>query len=260
MSTHAQNLTQMRELRLGAMLHAYELQQQQPKLHQQAFDDRLGLLLEAEVAARNSRKLGRLVKVAMFPEAAAFEDLDIEADRSLDRALLSALTNCNWITRHQNLMIIGATGLGKTWLACAFGQQACRLGMTVSFERVSELYERIGEAQLDGSLPKLKQSLYKPALLVLDDFGIGDMTAPAAQVLLDVAERRSRAGSLLITSQYPSESWHGFFPDPTIADAVLDRIVHQAHKLKLEGESIRKKKGRASLGAGVADQHQKAKS
>jgi len=247
MSTSTQNLTQLRELRLSAMSHAYELQQEQPKLQHQAFDDRLGLLLEAELAARNSRKLNRLVKVATFPEPAAFEDLDTGASRSLDQALLSTLVSCSWVSRRQNLVIIGATGLGKTWLACAFGQQACRLGMTVSFARVSELYERIGEALLDGSLPKLKQSLYKPTLLVLDDFGIGEMTPLAAQVLLDVADRRMRTGSLLITSQYPSEKWHDFFPDPTVADAVLDRIVHQAHRLELQGESIRKTRGRAAL-------------
>jgi DNA replication protein DnaC len=127
-STNTQNTSQMRELRLAAMAQAYELQQEQPKLHQLAFDDRFGLLLEAETAARKSRKLNRLVRVASLPETAAFEDLDTRASRGLDKALLSSLASCSWIARRQNLMILGPTGVGKTWLASAFGQQACRLG------------------------------------------------------------------------------------------------------------------------------------
>jgi DNA replication protein DnaC len=246
-STNTQNTSQMRELRLAAMAQAYELQQEQPKLHQLAFDDRFGLLLEAETAARKSRKLNRLVRVASLPETAAFEDLDTRASRGLDKALLSSLASCSWIARRQNLMILGPTGVGKTWLASAFGQQACRLGMTAAFHRVSDLYGAISESVLDASLPKLKAALYKPSLLILDDFGIGEMTPVAAQVLLDVADRRMRSGSLLITSQYPSEKWHDFFPDPTIADAVLDRVVHQAHRLQLKGESMRKLRGRAAL-------------
>lgn len=249
MSTNTQNTSQMRELRLAAMAQAYGLQQEQPKLHQLAFDDRFGLLLEAETAARKSRKLNRLVRVASLPELAALEDLDTRASRGLDKSLLSALANCSWIARRQNLMILGPTGVGKTWLASAFGQQACRLGMTAAFHRVSDLYAAISEAVLDASLPKLKASLYKPTLLILDDFGIGEMTPVAAQVLLDVADRRMRSGSLLITSQYPSEKWHDFFPDPTVADAVLDRVVHQAHRLQLKGESMRKLRGRAALAA-----------
>lgn len=247
MSTTTQNLSKLRELRLVAMASAYEVQQEQPKLQQIAFDDRFGLLLEAEVATRNSRKLNRLVKMASFPEAAAMEDQDTRASRGLDQAMVAALASCNWIARKQNLMILGPTGVGKTWLASAFGHQACRLGMSVVFYRASDLFASIGEAVLDASLPKLKAALYKPDLLILDDFGIGEISPTAGQVLLDVADRRIRTGSLLVTSQYPSEKWHGFFPDPTVADAVLDRVVHQAHRLQLKGESMRKIRGRAML-------------
>lgn len=125
--------------------------------------------------------------------------------------------------------------------------QACRLKMPVAFYPASGLYEAIGEAVHDGSLPKLKLALTKPSLLILDDFGLGEMSASAAQILLDVVDRRMRTGSLLITSQYPTEKWHSFFPDPTIADAVLDRIVHQAHRMQLKGESLRKYQGRKKL-------------
>ncbi|WP_299537220.1 IS21-like element helper ATPase IstB [uncultured Herbaspirillum sp.] len=244
MSSQPQNTAQLRELKLPAMAEAYELQAQQPKLQNIAFDDRLGMLLEAETASRKSRKLNRLIKVANFPEAASLEDLDARASRGLDKTLVAALSTCSWISRHQNLIILGATGVGKTWLGSAFGQQACRLAMPVAFHRVSDLYAAVVEAQLDGSLPSLKAQLYKPALLILDDFGMGEMTPAAAQVLLDVVDRRSRTGSVLITSQYPVEKWHGIFPDPTIADAVLDRVVHQAYKIQLKGESMRKLQGK----------------
>jgi DNA replication protein DnaC len=138
------------------------------------------------------------------------------------------------------LIIQGAAGVGKTWLACAFGQQVCRLKMPVLFYRASDLYGTINQSLLDASLPALKLSLSKPILQILDDLGLGEMNQHASQLLLDVIDRRIRTGSLLITTQYPTDQWHGFFPDPTVADAILDHVVHQSHRLLPKGESMRK--------------------
>lgn len=149
-------------------------------------------------------------------------------------------------SRHCRFRLEGA--LSFVWRSMRFRNiQACRLGMNVGFHRASDLYAAIIDAAHDASLPKLKLALAKPNLLILDDFGIGEMTAFTAQVLLDVVDKRMRTGALLITSQYPSEKWHSFFPDPTIADAVLDRVVHQAHRIQMKGESMRKVRGRAAL-------------
>ena len=240
MSSVQQTISRLRELRLTSMAEAYSVQLQQPKLHQLSFDDRFGLLVEYEASERESKKLKRLVRGAGFPETATLEDADYRPSRGIDKALVASLASCEWVRQQLNLVILGATGVGKTWLACAFGSQVCRLRLPVAFFRASDLYGEIAVAAHDGSLPKLKADLIKPSLLIIDDFGLGEITPQAAQVLLDVVDRRMRTGSLLITSQFPTDQWHGFFPDPTVADAILDRVVHQAHRIALKGESMRK--------------------
>lgn len=224
------------------MAESYSLQLQQPRFHQLSFDDRFGLLVEHEISERESKKLKRLVRSAGFPESASLEDLDNQPSRGIDKLHLVSLSGCEWIRQRQNLIIIGATGVGKTWLACAFGAQACRLRLPVSFYRASDLYSEIAVAFHDGSLPKLKAVLIKPSLLIIDDFGLGEISARIAQVLLDVIDKRMRNSSLLITSQYPTDEWHGFFPNPTVADAILDRVIHQSHRISIKGDSMRKLK------------------
>jgi DNA replication protein DnaC len=247
MSAVDQTLYHLRELRLTSMADAYSIQLQQPKLHQLSFDERFGLLVEHEASERASKKLKRLIRSAGFPESASLEDTDYRASRGLDRPFIATLASCEWIRRQLNLIVLGATGVGKTWLACAFGNQACRQRLPVMFFRASDLYQEIAVAIHDGSLPKLKTALSKPSLLIIDDFGLGEITPQAAQVLLDVVDRRMRTGSLLITSQFPTDQWHGFFPDPTLADAILDRVVHQAHRITLKGESMRKLQARRRM-------------
>lgn len=247
MSSAHQTLGRLRELRLAPMAQAYERQLEQPKLHQLGFDDRFGLLVEFESSERESRKLKRLIREAGMPETASLEDLDFRASRGLDKGQIASLSSCEWIKRQQNVVVVGATGVGKTWLGCAFGSQACRLGMRVKFHTASDLYGDIAVAALDGSLAKLKTALIKPNLLILDDLGIGKINTQSGQVLLDVIDRRMRTGSLLITSQYPTDEWHSFFLDPTVADAILDRVIHQSHRVPLKGESLRKARAKKRM-------------
>lgn len=249
MTSTQQTISRLRELRLNSMAEAYERQLQQPKLHQLGFDDRFGLLVEHEAGERDARRLSRLIRGASLPDTAVMEDMDFRAGRGVDKAQLASLATCEWVRQQHNLIIAGATGVGKTWLACALGAQACRLEIPTVFYRASELYSVIADAQPDGSLPKLKKALIKPPLLILDDFGLGEITVPTAQFLLEVIDRRMRTGSLLITSQFGTEQWHGLFPEPTIADAILDRIVHQSHRLILKGESMRKLRAKERLKA-----------
>ena len=237
-------INRLRDLRLAHMAEAYALQQQQPKLHELSFDDRFALLVEREASERESKKLNRLIRAAGFPEKASLEDADYRPTRGLEKSLIATLASGEWVRQRLNLIVSGPTGVGKTWLACAFGTQMCRMGLPTMFVKASDLYEGVGTAILDGSLATLKARLVKPNLLVLDDFGLGEITPQAAQVLLDVIDHRMRTGSLLITSQFPTDQWHSFFPDPTLADAVLDRVVHQAHRVSLKGESMRKLKAK----------------
>lgn len=248
MTIPQQTVGQMRALGLHAMADEYERQLEQPNLHQLAFDERLGLLIQRASAQRASGKLQRLIKLAKFTEDASLEEVDYRASRELSKSVVASLGTCEWIRRQQNLIVTGPTGIGKTWLACAFGKQACRVEMPTLFRLTRDLMSDIASAELDGSIASLKSSLVKPTLLILDDFGIGQISPTGGVFLLDVVERRLKTGALVITSQYSTDKWHGFFTDPTVADAFLDRVIHQAHRLAPKGESMRRERGRQSLG------------
>jgi DNA replication protein DnaC len=234
----------MRELGLNAMAQALELQLQQTESGQLTFEQRIGMLLDAEASARSSRKIERLRKQAHFKFAqAVLEDVDFAPRRKLDRSQVLGLGACDWIKRRQNLIITGPTGTGKSYLACAFGNQACRLGLGTYFITATALYEQLNNALLDRALPKLRRQLINTKLLIIDDFGLESIPAELEPILLEIVDLQSANGSLLLTSQFPSEHWSVKFTDPTIAEATLDRIVHRAHVLELHGESLRKLKG-----------------
>jgi DNA replication protein DnaC len=249
MTTVQQTLSKLRQLKLTGMAAGYENQLDQPNLHRGSFDERFAMIVDQESSARESRRLTRLIRGSGFPEPASLEDLDAAPARKLDSSLIAALATCEWIRRQQNLIVIGATGVGKTWLSCAFGVQACRHGFAVQYHTAVSLFGDIATAMADGSLAALKAKLIRPTVMIIDDLGNGELTLPVGHVLLDVIDRRMRAGSLILASQYPKDAWHGFFPDPTLADAVLDRVVHQAHRVELKGESLRKVYAKKRMGS-----------
>lgn len=247
MTAIQQTLEKLRALKLTAFSEAYARQSEMPSMQSLSFDERLSLMIDHEISQRSNRKLKRLVTSAKMPELATLEEVDFSAKRGLDKGQLASLGHCDFIRQHLNLIVVGPTGVGKTFLACSIGTEACRQRLSVSFRNMSDLLEEIAMADADGSTSKLKQSLAKPDLLILDDFGMGTINERSAQFLLSIVDRRMRTSSLLITSQWPTDAWHGFFPNPTVADAVLDRVVHASHRILLTGESMRKRKAQKRI-------------
>lgn len=236
-----QTLSQLRILRLNAMAEALEHQRERPALQELSFEDRLAMLIEIECQARDSRRIDRLLKQARLKVSAAPEDIDYRTSRGIDKGQISSLLAGDWVQRGQNLIITGATGVGKTWLACAFGLQATRHGVTVAYRRLPRLLEEIEIAREDGSLPKFRAQMQKTQVLILDDWGVSKMTARGRQDLLEVIDDRVGTLSVVITAQMPVAEWHVYIGEPTIADAILDRIVHNAHRIELKGDSLRKR-------------------
>lgn len=242
--THTLNA--LRELKLHGMADALERQFENPQLQAGGFDERFAMLVDAERLARDNRRLERLLKRAQLKVNAGAEDIDYRASRGIDRAQVSSLLSCDWITKHQNLIVTGPTGAGKTWLACALAQQAARRGLPVLYRRLPRLLEELEIARETGSLHTLRTQLAKAKLLVLDDWGVVPMGNRGRQDLLEVIDDRVNTSSIAITSQLPIGEWHAYLGEPTIADAILDRIVHTAHRIQLQGDSMRKLKGSQS--------------
>lgn len=235
-----QTKTQLRSLKLTGMLDALEQQLAQPATHDLAFEQRLALLVEREVLHRENRRLARLLKDARLRVPACVEDIDYRHPRGLDKARMASLAGGEWITQSLNLVITGPTGCGKTWLACALGNQACRQGHSVRYLRVPRLFEQLRIAHGDGSYARLMGQLLKTEVLILDDWGMQKISAAQRQDLMEVIEDRHGRRSTLIASQLPVEHWHDYIGEATLADAILDRLLHGAHRLNLRGESLRK--------------------
>lgn len=233
---------QLNQLRLFGMARALAEQQALPDLNHLSFEERLGLLVEREVSERESRLTSSRLRRAKLKQAAVAEDVDYRAARSLDRALFNRLLVGTWVAEHQNVLITGPTGVGKTWLACALANQACRQGRSVLYLRVPRLFEDIAIAHGDGRYSKLLTQFAKTDVLVLDDWGLALLTDAARRDLLEILDDRHGHRSTLVTSQLPVTNWHESIGDPTLADAILDRLVHNAHQLTLTGESMRKRK------------------
>jgi len=235
-----QTLHTLKALRLPGMATAFEEQQSNAAVTGLSFDERFSLLVDREQNWRENRRLTRLLREAKLKSSqACIEDIRYGGGRKLDRSLMAQLSSCQWIRSHQNLVLTGATGCGKTWLACAFGNAACRQGLSVIYVRTPRLFEELRIAHGDGSFGKRLAVLAKTDLLILDDWGLAPLNQVERNDLLEVLDDRVGARATLITSQLPSTHWHAYLNDPTLADAILDQVLHSAHKVTLTGESMR---------------------
>lgn len=240
MLTHP-TIDKLETLRLSGMVGALREQWKTPDINQLSFEERLGLLTDREVDVRETKRLQSRLKKAKLRQSASLEDIDFRQPRGLDKSLVLKLADCQWISKHQNLIVTGPTGAGKSYLACAFAQKACREGYSTSYVRMSRLFEDLGLAKGDGRYSKMLASFAKTDLLVLDDYGLAKLTREHRHDLLEILEDRYGVRSALVTSQLPLEHWHEQIGDPTLADAIMDRLVHNAHKIQLKGGSMRKK-------------------
>lgn len=234
-------LDTLSRLKLQGMATALSEQMTQSVSHGLSFEERLGLLLDREVLYRENRRLARLLRVAALKERACLEDLDLRARRGLDRSQLASLASCDWIRAGQNVIVHGPTGSGKTFLSCALAHQACRQGLSALYLRAPRLFEELNLCHADGSFRRRLAALAKADLVVIDDFAIAPIGPRERNDLLELLDDRVSGRSTLITSQLPLEHWHEYIADPTLADAILDRVLHHAHKIRLEGESMRKR-------------------
>ena len=228
-------------MKLIAMAEGFKEQLEQPSFRELSFEERFGMLVERQWAWKENKRLRRLLKEAKLKLQACVEDIDYRTPRGMEKSVILSLASCNWIRNHQNLLISGPTGCGKTFLACAFAQKACREGFRSLYLRSPQFFYQITLARADGSYGTLMKRLSKTHLLVIDDLGLAPLTDPERRDLLEVIEDRHGSGSTLITSQLPIENWHDHIGDPTIADAILDRLIHNAHRIQLKGGSMRKK-------------------
>ena len=237
----SQTRDRLHEMRLLGMAEGLSNQLEQPDVHNLSFEERFSLLVDQEWTYRRDRRQARLLKAAKLRMEASVEDIDYHHPRGLDRSAMATLASCQWIRNQQVLLITGATGTGKTFLACALGHQACRHGLSTRYYRVPRLMSELTQARGDGSLPRLLSRLSRISLLILDDWGLAPLSQVEARDLLEIIDDRDGIRSTLMASQLPVEDWHQIVADPTVADALMDRLIHRAHRIGLRGDSMRKR-------------------
>jgi DNA replication protein DnaC len=229
-------------MKLAGMAEAMKDQMTRSDMDGLAFEERFAMLVDAQHLWKENKRMKRLLESAKLKLSASMEDIDYRAPRGLDKSVMLSLGTCEWIRRHRNVIITGPTGVGKTYLACALAHNACREGLGAFYIRSPKLYYTLSIARADGSYARMLSKLAKVPVLVLDDLGLAALNDPERRDLLEVIEDRHGCASTIITSQLPVEHWHEVIGDPTIADALLDRLVHNAHRINLKGQSMRKRK------------------
>jgi DNA replication protein DnaC len=235
-------LEKLQALRLPGMRASLAEQLQSTEIDALSFEERLGLMIDRELTYRDNQRLQLRLRRSALRHQACIEDIDYQHPRQLEKSLMVTLATCQWIAQHHNVIITGKTGLGKSWLACALAQKACREGYTARYTSSQKLFRELALGKADGRYGKLLRDLAKIDCLVIDDFGVAPLSEDHQRELLEVLEDRYGTRSTLLTSQYKHDKWHGLMSNPTLADAILDRLVHNAYKLNLDGESMRKTK------------------
>jgi DNA replication protein DnaC len=237
-------LEKLQIMKLHGMAEAFRAQSETIDTGQLSFEERFALLVDQQWLWKENRALARRLRAARLKEKGVVEDIDYQHPRGLDRKLLRTLASSEWVRQHQNVLLLGPTGIGKTWLACALAQKACRDGFTILHKRAAELFRELAVAHVDGSLGRLLLKLSRVDILVLDDFAMAPLKESERRDFLEICDDRYQRRSLILTSQMPLSHWHEQIGDVSVADSILDRVVHNAYRLELNGESMRKKRGR----------------
>lgn len=234
-------LNQLEALHLQGMAQAYSRQLEMPDIEHLTFDERIGLMVEHEAAQRADTQLAGRLRRAALRQNASMADIDFRRSRGLSKSAVMALLSCDWITQHRNILITGATGVGKSFLACAIAHGACLNGYSARYIRLSRILDELRLARADGTFLKLLRKLSRTDVIVLDDWGIVRLDHQQQTDILELLDDRHQLRSTIITSQLPVDTWHQSMADPTLADAILDRLIHNAYSFNLTGDSMRKK-------------------